>query len=105
MGTARELRTQTQATKAALAQVRADLAAREASMRRAEEAGRQFIRDQEMRQAIRAAEDTLREAPPHLPPPQDPATDLAERTQSVLAAYRELTAARHPGETDDRPAR
>jgi hypothetical protein len=94
--TARDLRAQVQATKAALAQVETDLTRREISLRRAEEAGRQFIRDQEMRRAIRAAEDSLRDTPPRgLPTPLDPAADLAEHTQSVLAAYRELTTALH----------
>lgn len=95
--TVRELRTQLRATRAALAQVEADLSHREASLRRAEEAGRHFIREQEMRQAIRAAENSLRDTPPPglPPPPQDAAADLAEHTQSVLTAYRELTAGLH----------
>ena len=86
----RELRTQLQAAKGALAQVEAELAGREVSLRRAEEAGRHFIREQEMRRAIRAAEESLRSALPR--PFPDPAADLAEQTRSVLAAYRELTA-------------
>jgi hypothetical protein len=89
--TARELRTQARATKAALTQVEADLGRRAASLRRAEEAGAHFIREQEMRQAIRAAERTLRDVTPGAPIP-DPAADLAEQTQAVLTAYRELTA-------------
>jgi hypothetical protein len=94
--TARELRAQVQASRAALTRVGADLARREASLRRAEEAGRHFIREQEMRQAIRAAEDTLRDATPGFPTSTlDPAADLAEQTQSVLTAYRELTADLH----------
>jgi hypothetical protein len=94
--TARELRAQAQATRAALTQVEADLARREASLRRAEEAGRHFIREQEMRQAIRAAEDSLRDTLAGLPTTApDHAADLAEQTQSVLTAYRELTAGLH----------
>jgi hypothetical protein len=95
--TRRELRSQQQATRVALAQLDAELSRREASLRRAEEAGRAFIRDQEMRRAIQAAEDSLRSAPPaglsELAP--DPAADLAEQTRSVLAAYRELTTDLH----------
>jgi hypothetical protein len=91
--TAHELAAHLQATKAALAQVEVDLARRDASLRRAELAGRNFIREQEMREAIRAAEASLRDTPP---PPLDAATELAEHTQSVLSAYRELTAAFHP---------
>jgi hypothetical protein len=95
--TARELRAQTRATRAALAKVQADLARREASLRRAAEAGRHFIREQEMRRAIRAAEHSLGEATPDFgTPTPDPAADLAEQTQSVLTAYRELTAGLHP---------
>lgn len=95
--TARELHAQLKATKAALSQIEVDLARREASLRRAEEAGRNFIRDQEMRQAIRAAEESLRASPLGLPTtPADPGADLAEHTHSVLAAYRELTAALRP---------
>ncbi len=95
--TARELHAQLKATKAALSQIDVDLARRLASLRRAEEAGRNFIRDQEMRQAIRAAEESLRASPLDLPTsPADPGADLAEHTHSVLAAYRELTAALRP---------
>ena len=89
--TVRDLRAQQQATRAALAELNADLSRRESSLRRAEEAGRAFIREQEMRRAIQAAEDSLRSAPPGTPAP-DPAADLADRTKSVVTAYRELTA-------------
>jgi hypothetical protein len=100
--TARELHAQLKATKAALSQIEVDRSRREASLRRAEEAGRNFIRDQEMRRAIRAAEESLRAAPLDPPtPPADPGADLAEHTHSVLAAYRELTAAL----SSDRPER
>ncbi|GIE93538.1 hypothetical protein [Paractinoplanes rishiriensis] len=95
--TARELTAQLHATRAALSQVGADLARREASLRRTELAGRNFIREQDMRRAIRAAEDSLRAAPPPglSAEPVDAAAELAEHTQSVLAAYRELTAGLH----------
>ena len=92
--TALELRNHLQATKAALADLKIDLSHRLANLRRAEEAGQAFIREDEMRSAIRAAEESLRstrsselsEAPP------DPGAELAEHTRSVLDAYRELTA-------------
>ena len=97
--TARELAAQVRATKAALAELESDLARREASLRRAEAAGRDFIREQAMRSAIRSAEASLRTTPqpdhPAAPGP-DAAADLADHTRSVLAAYRELTAALTP---------
>jgi len=102
-GTAAKLRTQIRATKEALSAVEIDLAGREASLRRAEEAGRTFIREREMREAIRAAERSLAAAPPDpaldARPTPDPAADLAEHTHLVLAAYRELTATLHPEDT------
>jgi hypothetical protein len=97
--TALELTAQVRATKAVLAEVETDLARREASLRRAEAAGRDFIRDQDMRSAIRSAEASLRAgAPVDLPPApaHDAAADLADHTRSVLAAYHELTAALTP---------
>jgi hypothetical protein len=97
--TARELRAHLTATKAALSDLEIELARREASLRRAEEAGRAFIREQEMRRAIRAAEESLRAVQrPELQPatPPDAGAELAEQTQSVLAAYRELTADLRP---------
>jgi hypothetical protein len=95
--TARELHAQLRATKVALSRIEVDLARRVASLRRAEEAGRDFIRDQDMRRAIRAAEESLAATPLDLPTiPVDTAADLAEHTHAVLAAYRELTAALHP---------
>jgi hypothetical protein len=65
--TARELHAQLRATKAALADLDADLAHRRASLTGAAAAGREFIRDQEMRSAIRAAEESLRST--HRPDP------------------------------------
>ncbi len=90
--TVRELRIQHQAARATLAQVQAELAQREANLRRAEEAGRNLSRELEMRRAIRAAQESLYDlaAPPLA---DDPAAELTQQTQSVLAAYRELTAA------------
>jgi hypothetical protein len=94
-GTAERLRAQIRATKEALSAIEIDLAAREANLRRAEEAGRTFIREREMRQAIQAAERSLgtHPDPSHA---ADPAADLADQTQLVLTAYRELTAALRP---------
>ncbi|WP_250027183.1 hypothetical protein [Paractinoplanes maris] len=96
--TALELRSHLQATEKALAEVEADLARRESSLRRAEQAGREFIREDEMRQAIRAAEETLGSTHPEslAITPADTAADLADRTRSVLDAYRELTDGLHP---------
>lgn len=89
--TAQELRAHLRATKQALSDLEIDLAAREASLRRAEEAGRAFIREQEMRQAIRAAEESLHpDAAAALP--ADSGAALADQTNLVIAAYRELTA-------------
>jgi hypothetical protein len=59
-----EVRSQVSAAKAARARVEADFVRREASLRRAEEAGRDFIREQHMREAIRSAEQTLGSVPP-----------------------------------------
>ena len=58
--TAHRVDAHVRATKAALTALEVDLARRVASLRRAEEAGRAFIREQEMRSAIRAAQETLR---------------------------------------------
>jgi hypothetical protein len=99
--TTRELREHLRAGKAALGELEVDLARREASLRRAEQAGRDFIREQEMRRAIRAAEESLRtvrrpEIRGAAVTPADAGAELAEHTQSVLTAYRELTAGLHP---------
>jgi len=110
--TASKLQTQIRATKEALSAVEIDLAGREASLRRAEEAGRTFVRDREMHEAIRAAERSLAATSPDpalaalspdpalaaAAPTSDPAADLAEHTHLVLAAYRELTTTLHPGD-------
>ncbi|GAA0550867.1 hypothetical protein GCM10010172_36310 [Paractinoplanes ferrugineus] len=92
--TALELQTQLRATKQALSDIEIDLAAREASLRRAEEAGRAFIREQEMRRAIRAAEESLH-PDAAAARPADAGAELAEQTNLVLDAYRELTAGLH----------
>jgi hypothetical protein len=82
-----ELTAQVRATKAALSELDVDLARREASLWRADEAGRDFLREQDIRQAIKAAEDELT-----IPVPlSDAGTHLADQTRSVLEAYRELT--------------
>lgn len=96
-GTARELRAHLEATKAALAQLEIDLVRRLVSLNRAEKAGRDFIREQEMRRAIQAAADSLRAArdPQTGPAAEDAGADLAEHTRSVVDAYRELTAGLH----------
>ena len=95
--TAREVERQRQATRRALVALNEDVARRVTGIRRAEEAGLAFIREQQMRQAIHAAEESLRRLREHdaaaaaLPPGPDAAAELAEQTQSVLEAYRELT--------------
>jgi hypothetical protein len=93
-----ETRSQLSAARAARARVDAEFQRREAGLRRADEAGRDFIREQQMRQAVQAADQTLRSMPLFTPPGTalarrgpDAASDLAEHTRSVLAAYRELT--------------
>ncbi len=98
--TVRELRDHQRATKAALADLDIELARREASLSRAERAGHDFICEQEMREAIRTAEESLRTA--HRPelgalptPAPDAGADLAEHTRSVIDAYRELTTGLH----------
>ncbi|MCO8270979.1 hypothetical protein M1L60_10280 [Actinoplanes sp. TRM 88003] len=99
--TALELRSQLDATRQALAAVEADLAQRQSSLHRAEQAGQDFIREDEMRRAIREAKKTLGtpDATPALPAattaPSDTAAELANQTRSVLDAYRELTAGLH----------
>lgn len=94
--TAREVGVHRRAARAAIAATEAELVRREANLRRVEQAGRRLSRELEMRRAIRTAEESLRTAPnPDAPGPSavDPAAELAEQTQSVLAAYRELTVA------------
>ncbi|MGX6602610.1 hypothetical protein ACWKSP_10800 [Micromonosporaceae bacterium Da 78-11] len=94
--TARELQVHRRAARTAMAQVEAELAQREANLRRVEQVGRRLSRELEMRRAIRAAEESLRAGQsPELAglTSVDPAAELAEQTQSVLAAYRELTVA------------
>ena len=94
-----DVRVQVDAVKAARARIEAELAGREASLRRAEQAGRDFIREQGMRRAVRAAEDTLRTTPSGVASASvalDAGADLAEHTRSVLTAYRELTAGPRP---------
>jgi hypothetical protein len=95
--TARELRVHRRAARAAMTRVETELVQREANLRRVEQAGRRLARELEMRRAIRAAEESLgtssRSPEPLGPTSVDPAAELAEQTQSVLAAYRELTVA------------
>ncbi|MFI6072996.1 hypothetical protein ACIA5C_15545 [Actinoplanes sp. NPDC051343] len=90
-----ETRSQLSAARAARARVDAEFQRREAGLRRAEEAGLDFIREQQMRKAVQAADQTLRSMPPTVlvgpGATLEPASDLAEHTHSVLAAYRELT--------------
>ncbi|MGK5678635.1 hypothetical protein [Actinoplanes sp. URMC 104] len=99
-GTALEVQAQRDATERALADLQAELSHREASLRRAEQAGRNFTREEEMRRAIRAARESLQPTDPEQSaaalPPSDPGADLAEQTRTVLDAYRELTADFHP---------
>ena len=94
--TAREVGVHRRAARAAIAATEAELVQREANLRRVEQAGRRLSRELEMRQAIRTAEESLRTSPgadAAAPGSVDPAAELAEQTQSVLAAYRELTVA------------
>lgn len=93
--TALELRTQLSATESALAELEIDLDRRESSLRRAEGAGRDFIREQEMRRAIRAAKESLGSSGRPDPFPADAAAELADHTRWVLTAYRELTDGLH----------
>jgi hypothetical protein len=90
-----ETRSQLSAARAARARLDAEFQRREAALRRADEAGRDFIREQQMREAVAAADQTLRSMPPATVAGPgtslEPATTLAEHTHSVLAAYRELT--------------
>jgi hypothetical protein len=95
--TAREVEHHRTVTRAALVKLNEEVARRVTSIRRAEEAGTAFIREQEMRRAIRAAEESLRSireadrtAGVALTA-SDAGAELAERTKSVLDAYRELT--------------
>ena len=95
--TAREVEHQRRATRRALVALNEEVARRVTGIRRAEEAGLAFIREQQMRQAIHAAEESLRRVREHdaaaaaLPAAPDAAAELAEQTRSVLGAYRELT--------------
>ncbi|MBU2662289.1 hypothetical protein KOI35_02085 [Actinoplanes bogorensis] len=96
--TALELRTQRQATERALATLELDLARRDSGLRRALQAGREFIREQQMREAIRAARESLGTDQPAVTneTPSDAAAELADHTRTVLDAYRELTDGLHP---------
>ncbi|MCY1145166.1 hypothetical protein OWR29_44805 [Actinoplanes sp. Pm04-4] len=95
--TALELHNQRQATEQALTTLEADLSQRMSNLRRAEQAGQAFIREDEMRRAISQAKETLGspDPTPSALTPADPAADLANQTRSVLDAYRELTAGLH----------
>jgi hypothetical protein len=96
--TAREVEEHRRATRAVLVTLNEEIARRVAAIERAEAAGWSFIREKEMRRAIHAAEESLRSvrdedvtASGALPQP-DAGRELAEHTQSVVDAYRELTA-------------
>ncbi len=94
--TAREVEQQRRVARAALVELNEEIARRVTSIRRAEEAGEAFIREKEMRRVIHEAEESLRrirdEGAPVLSPPAAPDTgaELAEHTESVLEAYRDL---------------
>jgi hypothetical protein len=94
--TAREVEQHRRVTRAALVELNEEVARRVTSIRKAEEAGEAFIREKEMRRVIHDAEESLRRirdeagAAFALPEPADAGADLAEHTQSVLDAYREL---------------
>jgi len=96
--TAREVEEHRRATRAALVTLNEEIARRVAGIERAEAAGWSFIREKEMRRAIRAAEESLRgvraedSAVVAGTARVDAGAELAEHTQSVVEAYRELTA-------------
>ena len=96
--TAREVEEHRRATRAALVTLNEEIARRVAGIQRAEAAGWSFIREKEMRRAIYAAEESLRNVRtdengvPGAQARPDPGAELAEHTQSVVEAYRELTA-------------
>jgi hypothetical protein len=95
--TAREVEEHRQATRAALVTLNEEIARRVAGIERAEAAGWSFIREKEMRRAIDAAEESLRNVRVEDTgvvtgtARADAGAELAERTQSVVEAYRELT--------------
>jgi hypothetical protein len=96
--TAREVEEHRRATRAALVTLNEEIARRVAGIERAEAAGWSFIREKEMRRAIHAAEESLRGVRAEDSgvvagtARADPGAELAEHTQSVVEAYRELTA-------------
>jgi hypothetical protein len=95
--TAREVEEHRRATRAALVTLNEEVARRVAGIERASVAGWGFIREKEMRQAIRAAEESLRAVRDDDVTVSggvarlDAGHELAEHTQSVVDAYRELT--------------
>jgi hypothetical protein len=95
--TAREVEEQRRATRAALVTLNEEVARRVGGIQRAEVAGWVFIREKEMRRAIQAAEESLRSVRDEDPAAAagvakpDAGAELAEHTQSVVEAYRELT--------------
>jgi hypothetical protein len=96
--TAREVEEHRRATRAALVALNEEIARRVGGIERAEAAGWSFIREKEMRRAIHAAEESLRSVRPEDTgvvagaARADAGAELAEHTQSVVEAYRELTA-------------
>lgn len=77
---------------AALAELDADVTRRLATLTAVAVAGEELIRDQQIDALARAADETLARltsAGPAIAP--DAGTELAERTEAVLRAYRELT--------------
>ena len=101
--TVRELRGHRDAARAALRTIDEEIARRETSLANAEQAGRGFIREQEMREAIRAAQESLHgtlAAPSDVTSVAqraDAGAELAEQTRTVLSAYRELSTDFGPG--------
>jgi hypothetical protein len=97
--TAREVEEHRRATREALVTLNEEIARRVGGIQRAEAAGWTFIREKEMRRAIRAAEESLRNvrdedaaaATVTEVARPDAGAELAEHTQSVVEAYRELT--------------
>ncbi len=96
----RDLLAQRHKARSLLAALDADVERRVGNLRRAEQAGRGFLREREIRRTVREAARFLDDAPEHGGPAvPDAGEDLAEQTATVLAAYHELTA-RHGDDLD-----
>ncbi|NJC71240.1 hypothetical protein HC031_16185 [Planosporangium thailandense] len=88
----RELRAQREKVAAALADLDADVHRRLSDLTATALAGENFLREQEIGELIRDTDQRLAELTPHdLPGGPESGAALAEHTQAVLAAYRDLT--------------